>query len=104
MHPELASFPLGDRHLRVSRQDKIGRYRERGRERESLMMSPDTSVEMGSTGSMEIVFVPFSRKVHSICRGSSFELAFRDSALPTHLHHKRVYSTLNLLSHQEYGQ
>lgn len=47
MHPELTLFPTGDRHLRIFR---------RRRDEEDPMKSPDTSVEMGNTESVEIVF------------------------------------------------
>lgn len=47
MHLELALFPSEDRHLCVFR---------RQRDERDPMKSPDTSVEMGNIGSVEIVF------------------------------------------------
>lgn len=93
MHPKLSLFPLGDRHLCLFR---------RRRDERDPMKSPDMSVEMGNTGSVEIAFL-FSRKkfIHVV---GSFELAFRDSALPSHLFipsQKRILC-LNPPSHQEY--
>lgn len=65
MHPKLSLFPLGDRHLCLFRRRKDGR---------DPMKSPDMSVEMGNTGSVEIAFVSSRKKfIHVV---GSFELAF----------------------------
>lgn len=90
MYPKLSLFPLGDRHLYLFRRRRDGR---------DAMKSPDMSVEMGNTGSVEIAFVSSRKKfIHVV---GSFELA---SALSSHLFilSQKSILSLNPPSHQEY--
>lgn len=60
------------------------------------------SVEMGNTGIVEIAFVSSQKKFIHVVK--SFELAFRDFALSSHLFipSQKSILSLNPLSHQEY--
>jgi len=87
MHPGLPPLPSGDRHSRVFRQVDLGG-------REVAMKSPDTSVEMGNTGSVEIALVPFSR-AHSVhIAEGRLGWLFPRSRLTLLSRRKRVYRSL----------